>query len=145
MQLTIEFFLLTIKAAALALVQYLMAVSNLPSAINTKENTVTSPPVSEAGGSSFNVESDQNHPVITPVVRHRRIRTKAASVIPGTDPQEMQRFTEMGFSRRNIEMAFRALSKKFFYCFIVCLLYKCCFCLLINYHLNINLYIVVTA
>ena len=76
-----------------------------------KENIVNSPPVSDTGGSSFNVENDQNHPVITPIVRHRRIRTKSSSVIPGTDPQEVQRFTEMGFSRRNIEMAFRALSK----------------------------------
>lgn len=88
-----------------------MAVSNLPSTITTKETAVSSPPMSEAGGSTFNIDNDQNHPVITPVVRHRRIRSKASSIIPGTDPQEMQRFTEMGFSRRNIEMAFKALSK----------------------------------
>lgn len=98
----------------MALVQYLMAVSTLPyksTTTATNENIVNSPPVSDTGGSSFNVENDQNHPVITPVVRHRRIRTKSSSVIPGTDPQEVQRFTEMGFPRRNIEMAFRALSK----------------------------------
>lgn len=105
------YLFLLLKAAALALVQYLMAVSNLPSAIASKENIVASSPISEAGGSTFNVENDQNHAVITPIVRHRRIRAKASSITLGTDPYEIERFTEMGFSRRNIEMAFRALSK----------------------------------
>lgn len=87
-----------------------MAVSNLPPTITSKESILNSSPVSETGGSTLNIENDQNHPVITPVIRHRRVRPKASSLMLTADPQEMQRFTEMGFSRRNIEMAFKALS-----------------------------------
>ncbi|CAL1297267.1 unnamed protein product [Larinioides sclopetarius] len=97
-----------IEASALALSQYLMSVLTLPPSSLVKESRVSSPS-SEPVVSTLSMDSSQLHPVINPISRQRRMRPKYPSGYCATDPQEIQLFTEMGFSRRNIEMAFRAL------------------------------------
>ncbi|GIY59956.1 e3 ubiquitin-protein ligase HERC2, partial [Caerostris darwini] len=97
-----------IEASALAVSQYLMSISSLPPSSLMKESRVSSP-VSETTVNLLNLESNQHHPVINPVNRQRRTRLKFTSGYSAVDPHEIQPFTEMGFPRRNIEMAFRAL------------------------------------
>ncbi|KAG8176599.1 hypothetical protein JTE90_026848 [Oedothorax gibbosus] len=108
-----------IEAAALAVSQYLMSVTSLPPsafpqsrlASPADQSPIACTATPTASSAPEPIPFHQPRPVITPIHRQRRPRAKysAASNFCVADPQEMQLFMEMGFSRRNIEMALREL------------------------------------